>query len=93
MTTITTEEACRAVISLIRSDLVEHEDGYDVALKLNELENMASLSSGEQVLVEIAWSLWLGRTGAVIADLGVLDRDNASQVLHILRARYVGTKP
>lgn len=85
--TITTEDACRAILSLIHSDIAGLDIGYDVWDKLDELESKSSLSRGEQALVGVARSVWAGTSA-----FGIMDRANADAVLGILHSFYVGTK-
>lgn len=93
MSTLTTEEAVRAILSLIHSDLVDlTEDGYDPGQKLIDLSDQQFLSTGETVLIDVAWSVWRGGWGAHIGDLSKLDKGNVAAVLGVLRAYWVGTE-
>ncbi len=90
MTTITTtEQAVSAVLRLIRSPLVDTSGERDMWNMLSELdEKAAMLSSGENVLFEIARGLWRGTGGASVADIGLLDKQTRAALLATLTVFY-----
>lgn len=47
-------------------------------------ERLESLSSGERIIVKVAFAIWAGDRSATIADLGVLDGRTRLRVLRAL---------
>lgn len=95
-TPITTEQATRAVLRLIKTPIIgdiEKDSGPGHTLvRLTKPEVYRSLSRGEQALVDVAEGLWSGGDdrGARINILGRLDAHNRRHVIIILAYRYLG---
>lgn len=92
---ITTEQATRAVLRLIKSPIIgdinkDPNSGYTL-IRLEKIKHM--LSSGEKHLVDIAHSFWNPRSpdGAQLSALGGLDKDNRRKVLIILLYFHLGS--
>lgn len=47
-------------------------------------ERLESLSSGERVIVKVAWAIYAGDRSATVADLGILDARTRLRVLRAL---------
>lgn len=94
-TPITTEQATRAVLRLLRSPLVGNVDvdtspGYTLSRLMDEpIHSM--LSSGERRIVAIAKSIWNGPPGgADIWELGGIDKHSRRTVLIVLWYLHMG---
>lgn len=105
-TPVTTEQATRAVLRLIKSELIgnieiDTSPGYTLhRIKAQDKDSLCiydNLSKGEKRLVEIAYSIWSPAADyskvndyADISTLGGLDRTNRRKVIMILAYYYLG---
>lgn len=86
-----TPEAVLALLAEIRTDvvgIVSTAETYDVLAAFEAKRSM--LSSGEVVLLDLAWGIWRGVGGAPLASLGTLDLDRRKRALAIIVGYYVG---
>lgn len=98
-TPITTNQACTAILRMIRSPIMGDVDlDRDAGSTLTRLHRVdpevgsspyESLSSGEQRLANMAQQIWQARDEGV-AVLGGLDRDTRRIVLMVLFYLYLG---
>jgi hypothetical protein len=99
---ITSEQATRAVLRLIKSPIIgdinkDAGPGYTLSrIKAKKHGGYAiydSLSGGEKHLVDIALSLWSPHSpdGAELSALGGLDKDNRRKVLMVLFYYHLGS--
>lgn len=99
-TPITSEQAARAVLKLIKSPMLGHiEADYNPGSTIARIMKGSNggriydlLSSGERKLVDIARSIWNPQLpdGAPLSHLGGLDKDNRRKVIIILTYLHLG---
>lgn len=98
-TPITTEQATRAVLRLLKTPIVGNVDAdASPGTTLQRIKTERSgltydlLSKGERRLVDIAYAIWRGddTEGASIGAIGGLDRHNRRAVIIILAYLYLG---
>lgn len=96
-TPITTAQAVRGILRLVRSPVLGDVDldsgpGHTFRRLYDGDRLYDALSSGEQRLVDIAFSVWRGgdKEGASVAAIGGLDPDNRRKVLIGLFYLYLG---
>ena len=83
---LTREQACRQLVALIDTSLLDQPDTPD---NIGEWlpyagRKLESLSTGEQFLVHAVWAVWNGHRGAPLAGLLDIDRHRRATVLSVL---------
>jgi hypothetical protein len=98
---VTTEQAVKDILSALDSPLLGDVSGhpgatfsriYTVVDTATRARVYDCLSTGEQALADIAFSVWRGSNdvGARVCAIGWLDKGLRAKVLGVLTALYVG---